>query len=382
MRRTLYDHTHELFRDSFRTFVAKEITPNVPQWEAAGIVDKTMFRAAGEAGFLGFAVPEQYGGGGTTDFRFNAIISEEIAKAGVYGASACIGLHNDVCLSYFLSATNDQQKARWLPGLCTGEIMPAIAMTEPGAGSDLAAIRTTAIRHGDHYVLNGAKTFITNGFNADLFIVACKTDPTLRHRGMSLLVVEADAPGFARGRNLDKIGMHAQDTAELSFSDVQVPTANLLGEEGTGFLQLVAKLPQERLSISVNAVSQAEVALELTLAYVKDRKAFGQPIGSFQHNRFTMAEMRTELDIARIYVDRQVEALNAKELSAEDAAKGKWWTTELQWRVLDQCLQLHGGYGYMEEYPIARAWRDGRVQRIYGGTNEIMKEIVGRSLGL
>jgi alkylation response protein AidB-like acyl-CoA dehydrogenase len=382
MRRTLYDHTHELFRDSFRTFVAKEITPNVPQWEAAGIVDKTMFRAAGEAGFLGFAVPEQYGGGGTTDFRFNAIISEEIAKAGVYGASACIGLHNDVCLSYFLSATNDQQKARWLPGLCTGEIMPAIAMTEPGAGSDLAAIRTTAIRHGDHYVLNGAKTFITNGFNADLFIVACKTDPTLRHRGMSPLVVEADAPGFARGRNLDKIGMHAQDTAELSFSDVQVPTANLLGEEGTGFLQLVAKLPQERLSISVNAVSQAEVALELTLAYVKDRKAFGQPIGSFQHNRFTMAEMRTELDIARIYVDRQVEALNAKELSAEDAAKGKWWTTELQWRVLDQCLQLHGGYGYMEEYPIARAWRDGRVQRIYGGTNEIMKEIVGRSLGL
>jgi alkylation response protein AidB-like acyl-CoA dehydrogenase len=341
-----------------------------------------MFRAAGEAGFLGFAVPEQYGGGGATDFRFNAIISEEIAKAGVYGASACIGLHNDVCLSYFLSATNDQQKARWLPGLCTGEIMPAIAMTEPGAGSDLAAIRTTAIRHGDHYVLNGAKTFITNGFNADLFIVACKTDPTLRHRGMSLLVVEADAPGFARGRNLDKIGMHAQDTAELSFSDVQVPTANLLGEEGTGFLQLVAKLPQERLSISVNAVSQAEVALELTLAYVKDRKAFGQPIGSFQHNRFTMAEMRTELDIARIYVDRQVEALNAKELSAEDAAKGKWWTTELQWRVLDQCLQLHGGYGYMEEYPIARAWRDGRVQRIYGGTNEIMKEIVGRSLGL
>jgi alkylation response protein AidB-like acyl-CoA dehydrogenase len=371
-----------MFRDSFRTFVAKEITPNLETWEAAGIVDKAMYRAAGDSGFLGFAAPEEYGGGGTPDFRYNAVISEEIARAGVYSASSCIGLHIDTCLPYFVQATNDEQKARWLPGLCSGELMPSIAMTEPGAGSDIASLRTTAIRNGDHYVVNGAKTFITGGHNSDLFILACKTDPTQRHRGMSLLIVEDGTPGLERGRNLKKIGLRAQDTAELSFTDMQVPVANRLGEEGTGFLQLVAKLPQERLSISVNAVAQMEAAFDLTLDYVKDRQAFGQAIGSFQHNRFAMAELRTEIDIARAYIDLQIQALNAGELTAEDAAKGKWWTTELQWRVLDRCLQLHGGYGYMEEYPISRAWRDGRVQRIYGGTSEIMKEIIGRSLGL
>jgi alkylation response protein AidB-like acyl-CoA dehydrogenase len=260
--------------------------------------------------------------------------------------------------------------------------MTAIAMTEPGAGSDLASIRTKAIKDGDSYVLNGAKTFITSGIHADLVIVACKTDPQQRHRGISLVVVEAGMPGFERGRNLQKIGLHAQDTAELSFVDVRVPAENLLGDPGKGFFQLVRHLPQERLSISVNAVAQAEAALALTLDYAKDRQAFGQAIASFQHNRFALAEMHTELDVARTYVDSQIQALNAGELSAEDAAKGKWWTTELQWRILDRCLQLHGGYGYMEEYPIARAWRDGRVQRIYGGTNEIMKEIVGRAMGI
>jgi alkylation response protein AidB-like acyl-CoA dehydrogenase len=260
--------------------------------------------------------------------------------------------------------------------------MTAIAMSEPGAGSDLASVRTTAIRDGDVYVLNGSKTFISNGIHADLFIVACKTDPRQRHRGMSLLILEAGMPGFERGRKLQKIGMRAQDTAELSFVDVRVPVGNLLGEEGSGFFQLVENLPQERLSISVNAVAQAEVALAWTLDYAKERHAFGQPIASFQHNRFALAEMRTELDIARIYIDAQIQALNDGDLSADDAAKGKWWTTELQWRILDRCLQLHGGYGYMEEYPIARAWRDGRVQRIYGGTNEIMKEIVGRAMGV
>jgi alkylation response protein AidB-like acyl-CoA dehydrogenase len=381
MRRTLFDDTHELFRKSFGTFVDKEIAPYHEDWEAAGIIDKAMFRKAGELGFLGFDVPEKYGGAETADFRFNAVIAEEIARAGVYPSAACIGLHNDVGVGYILSG-NEEQKERWLPGVCSGELMTAIAMSEPGAGSDLASVRTTAIRDGDVYVLNGSKTFISNGIHADLFIVACKTDPRQRHRGMSLLILEAGMPGFERGRKLQKIGMRAQDTAELSFVDVRVPVGNLLGEEGSGFFQLVENLPQERLSISVNAVAQAEAALTWTLDYAKERHAFGQPIASFQHNRFALAEMRTELDIARIYIDAQIQALNDGDLSAEDAAKGKWWTTELQWRILDRCLQLHGGYGYMEEYPIARAWRDGRVQRIYGGTNEIMKEIVGRAMGV
>jgi alkylation response protein AidB-like acyl-CoA dehydrogenase len=382
LRRTLFDDTHELFREAFRAFVDKEIAPHHPAWEAAGITDKAMFRKAGHSGFLGFAVPEEYGGGGAADFRFNVVVAEEMARAGVYGSGACIGLHTDVGLSYLTAETNEEQKARWLPGCCSGELMTAIGMTEPGTGSDLASIRTTAVRDGDDYIVNGAKTFITSGYHADLVIAAVKTDPRERHRGISLVVIEDGMPGFERGRNLDKIGLHAQDTAELFFTDVRVPMANRLGEEGSGFRQLMTKLPQERLSISVNAVAAAEVAFGWTLDYVKERHAFGQPIGSFQHNRFTMAELRTELDIARHFVDRQVEALNAGELTAEEAAEGKWWTTELQWKVLDAGLQLHGGYGYMEEYPIARAWRDGRVQRIYGGTNEIMKEIIGRSLGL
>jgi alkylation response protein AidB-like acyl-CoA dehydrogenase len=381
MRRTLFDDTHEMFRDSFGAFVDKEIAPHHEEWEAAGIIDKAMFRRAGDSGFLGFAVPEELGGGGQADFRYNAVVAEEVARVGAYGSGACIGLHNDVCVPYFLTGT-DEQRERWLPGICSGELMTAVAMTEPGAGSDLASIRTTAVQDGDHYVVNGAKTFITSGLHADLLIVACKTDPSERHRGISLLVLEAGMEGFERGRNLDKIGLHAQDTAELFFSDVRVPVDNRLGEENSGFFQLMAKLPQERLSISVNAVAQAEAALGWTMEYVTERQAFGQAIGKFQNSRFALAEMRTEIDIARVYVDAQVQALNASELDAEDAAKGKLWTTEMQWRVLDQCLQLHGGYGYMEEYPIARAWRDGRVQRIYGGTNEIMKEIIGKSMGL
>ena len=380
MHRTLFDETHDLFRESFATFVAKEIVPHHEQWEQAGIVDKAMFRKAGEAGFLGISAPAEYGGGGTADFRYSVVMTEELAKANVANSGVCLGLHNDIAIPYFVTGTEDQQ-ARWMPGICSGELMTAIAMTEPGTGSDLAAVRTAAVRDGDHYIVNGAKTFITNGINADLVIVVCKTDPSEGHRGISLLVIEGGTPGFDRGRNLDKIGVHANDTAELFFSDVRVPVANRLGDEGSGFRQLMQKLPQERLSIAVTAVAQAEAAFGWTVDYARERHAFGQPIGSFQHNRFALAEMRTELDIARIYVDRQVESLNAGELSAEDAAKAKWWTTELQWRVLDTCLQLHGGYGYMEEYPIARAWRDGRVQRIYGGTNEIMKEIIGRSLG-
>jgi alkylation response protein AidB-like acyl-CoA dehydrogenase len=327
-------------------------------------------------------VPEEYGGGGVRDFRFNVVIAEELQRADVNAAGLGLTLHNDICLPYFLHLTDDEQKARWLPGICAGELITAVAMTEPGIGSDLASMSTTAIRDGDHYVVNGSKTFITNGINADLVITAVKTDPSQRHRGMSLLVVERGMAGFERGRNLDKIGMHAQDTAELFFDDVRVPVTNRLGEEGAGFLQLVSNLPQERLSIAVTGVAAARAAFERTLAYGKEREAFGQPIASFQHNRFVLAEMATEIEIGQSFIDRCVLALNAGELTAEEAAMAKWWCTELQGKVVDRAVQLHGGYGYMTEYPVARAYADARITRIYGGTTEIMKEIIGRSLGI
>jgi len=317
------------------------------------------------------------------DFRFNAVIGEEIMRAGAGAAGLGLTLHNDICLPYFLAYCDEEQKGRWLPGIASGELVTAIAMTEPGVGSDLASMTTTARRDGDSYVVNGAKTFITNGINADLVITAVKTDPSQRHKGMSLVIVERGMAGFERGRNLDKIGQHAQDTAELSFTDVRVPVANLLGgEEGQGFTQLVTNLPQERLSIAIAGVAAARTALEQTLAYVTERKAFGQPIGSFQNSKFVLAEAATEIDLAEHYLDDCVRSLNAGELTAIDAAKAKWWCTELQGRVIDRCLQLHGGYGYMTEYPIARAYTDARITRIYGGTTEIMKEVIGRSLGL
>ncbi len=383
MDRTLFTGEHDLFRTSFRQFVEKEIAPHHSEWEEAGIVDRDLFRAAGSHGFLGMAVPETYGGGGSDDFRYNVVISEETQRAGVAGAGLGISLHNDICLPYFLRYCNDEQRRRWLPGIAAGELITAIAMTEPGIGSDLASMSTTAIRDGDAYLVNGSKTFITNGINADLVITAVKTDPTERHRGMSLLVLERGMEGFERGRNLDKLGLHSQDTAELFFTDVRVPTANLLGdEEGRGFFQLVANLPQERLSIAVAGVAAARAALDMTIAYVKERKAFGQPVGSFQHSRFTLAELATEIEIGQAFIDKCVTALNATTLTAEEASMAKWWCTELQKRTVDRCLQLHGGYGYMNEYPIARAYADARVTTIYGGTTEIMKEIIGRSLGL
>jgi alkylation response protein AidB-like acyl-CoA dehydrogenase len=383
MRRTLYDDDHEAFRSAVRTFVDKEITPHVEAWGAAGIVPRELFTAAGRQGFLGMDVPECYGGGGVPDFRFNAVLVEELVRTPDGGAGLGLSLHNDICLPYFLAYCTEEQKARWLPGIVSGELITAIGMTEPGIGSDLASLATTAIRSGDHYVVSGAKTFITNGINADLVVTAVKTDPTQKHAGISLLVLERGMPGFTRGRNLDKLGQHAQDTAELFFSDVPVPVANLLGpQEGQGFRQLVANLPQERLSIAVAAVASARSALEMTLAYVRERRAFGQPVGSFQNSRFVLAEIATEVDVAQHYVDDCVRALNDGELTAVDAAKVKWWSTELQGRVVDRCLQLHGGYGYMNEYPIARAFADARVTRIYGGTTEIMKEVVGRDLGL
>ncbi|MFW2383161.1 MAG: acyl-CoA dehydrogenase family protein [Acidimicrobiales bacterium] len=380
MKRTLFNDDHEQFRNSARAFVEAEIVPHAERWEAAGNVDISMFKRAGEMGFLGIEVDEKYGGGGVDDWRFNVVLNEEVLRAGVMASGMCITLHNDICLPYFTRMTDDEQKARWLPGICSGESMTAIAMTEPGTGSDLAGIGTTAVRDGDTYIVNGSKTFITNGINSSLIIVAAKTDPTQKHRGMSLLVVEEGMEGFTRGRNLEKIGMHAQDTAELFFADVRVPAENLLGNEGEGFFGLVRNLPRERLSLSISAVAHAQAAYAWTVDYVKERTAFGQPIGAFQNSKFELAEMKTELDIAQVFIDRQTEAYMAGELTAEDAAQAKWWTTELECRVMDRCLQLHGGYGYMEEYPIARAWRDARVQKIYGGTNEIMKEIIGRQI--
>ena len=382
MQRTLFEDEHELFRDSVRAFIAKELVPHHEAWEEAGIVDRDLFTKAGAQGFLGMAVPQDLGGGGVSDFRYNVVIAEEVQRGGVNAAGLGWTLHNDICLPYFLTLATDEQKARWLPGICSGELITAIAMTEPGIGSDLASMTTTARLDGDHYLVNGSKTFITNGINADLVITAVKTDPSQRHAGMSLLVLERGMPGFERGRNLEKVGMHAQDTAELFFTDVAVPIANRLGGEGTGFRSLVDKLPQERLSIAVTGVAAARQALDLTLAYVKERTAFGQPIGSFQNSRFRLAEMATEVEIAQTFIDRCVLALNARELTAEEAAMAKWWCTELQKRVVDTCVQLHGGYGYMLEYPIARAYADARITTIYGGTTEIMKEIIGRGLGV
>ncbi|HEV3318149.1 MAG TPA: acyl-CoA dehydrogenase family protein [Solirubrobacteraceae bacterium] len=385
MRRTLFEDVHEDFRASFRTFLTREVIGEdgrYGEWERAGIVPREVFALAGRGGFLGMAVPERYGGAGAEDFRFNLVIGEETQLAGVGSFGLGITLHNDICLPYFLAYCSQSQRERWLGGIASGELITALAMTEPGIGSDLAAMTTRARRDGDHYVVDGAKTFITNGINADLTIVAVKTDPSERHRGISLLVLERGMQGFERGRNLQKLGQHAQDTAELSFTDVRVPVENLLGEEGQGFRYLVSNLPQERLSIAASAVSACEAALHWTLDYVRERQAFGQPIGSFQHSRFTLAQIRSETDIARAYIDRCAQALGAGELTPEDAASAKWWCTELQGRVVDRCLQLHGGYGYMLDYPIARAYADARVTRIYGGANEIMLEIVGRSLGL
>ena len=383
MQRTLFDEEHELFRESFRRFVADEITPNLERWEAEGIADRSLFASAGKHGFLGMAIPEEHGGGGVDDFRYNQVIIEEIQAAGAGGAGLGITLHNDICLPYFLTLTDDEQKARWLPGIASGELITAIAMTEPGIGSDLASMTTTAVRDGDDWIVNGSKTFITNGINADLVIVAVKTDPSQKHAGMSLLVVERGMAGFERGRNLDKIGMHSQDTAELFFSDVRVPAANLIGDEGKGFLHLVDKLPQERLSIAVAGVAAAQAGLDWTLEYVKERTAFGQPIGRFQNTRFQLAEVATEVEIGQAFIDKCVVALNEGVLTAEEASMAKWWCTELQHRALHKCLQLFGGYGYMTEYPIARAYADARVTTIYGGTTEIMKEIISkRHLGL
>jgi alkylation response protein AidB-like acyl-CoA dehydrogenase len=380
MQRFLYEPEHDAFRDSVRAFCEKHIAPHHAAWEKAGIVDRSLWLEAGKQGLLGTDVPEEFGGGGVKDFRYNCVVAEEVVKVG--GSGVGFTLHNDVVAPYLLHLATDEQKARWLPGFVTGELITAIAMSEPGAGSDLQGLQTHAHRDGDDWVLNGSKTFITNGINSDIVIVVARTDPEAGAHGFSLLVVERGMKGFERGQNLEKVGMKAQDTAEMFFDDVRVPANNLLGKEGGGFVHLMEGLPQERLSIAVVAVTAARKILDITVAYCKERKAFGKSIGSFQNTRFKLAEMETEVCIAEQYIDRAVSEHNAGRFDIKDAAMAKWWTTELQKRVVDQCVQLHGGYGYMLEYPVARAYIDSRVQTIYGGTTEIMKEIIGRSLGV
>ncbi|MVU80713.1 acyl-CoA dehydrogenase [Nocardia sp. ET3-3] len=380
MQRTLFEPEHDLFRESFRGFLAQHVAPHHDRWEQQHIVDRDVWIEAGKQGFLGTAVPETYGGGGVKDFRYNAIIAEELANGGYSGLS--FPLHNDIVAPYLMELANDEQKRRWLPGFCSGEIITAIAMTEPGTGSDLQGIKTRAVLDGDHWILNGAKTFITSGINSDLILVVAQTDPGKGSRSFSILVVERDMPGFERGRHLDKIGMPAQDTAELVFTDVRVPAANLLGERGKGFHYLMQNLPQERLSIAVTAAASMESCLATTVEYVRNRHAFGQPIGALQNSRFVLADLATETMAVRVLVDRFIAELNAGHLTAEEAAMAKLYATEAQVRLIDRCLQLHGGYGYMREYSVAKAFLDSRIQTIYGGTSEIMREIIGRSMRL
>ena len=382
--RPILEPEHESFRRTVRSFIEKEVAPHHEQWEADGQVSREVWTRAGAQGLLCFDVAEEYGGPGVPDFRYNMVLAEEMDRAGATGPG--FSIHTDIIVPYLSSLGTPEQKQRWLPGCVSGQTITAIAMTEPGAGSDLQGIRTSAVDKGDHYVLNGSKTFISNGAMADLVIVVARTDPSpdrqAGHKGISLLVVERGMAGFDRGRNLDKVGMHAQDTSELFFDNVEVPRDNLLGEQGTGFLSLMSHLPQERLSIAMMAAAACEAVLDMCLAYVKEREAFGRPIGTFQNTRFVIAEMATEARVARVFIDECVRLHNAGELDPAGASMAKWWTTELQKKIVDQGVQLFGGYGYMREYPIAKAFTDSRVQTIYGGTTEIQKEIIGRSLGL
>jgi len=370
---------HVMFRDAVRDFMEKEVAPHYEKWEKDGQVSREVWRKAGEMGILSIYIPEEYGGMGLDDYRYNAIISEELAR--VNGTAPGFAIQNDIVTPYLLEYANEEQKKKYLPKLASGEWIGALGMSEPAAGSDLKGLKTTAIKKDDHYLLNGSKTFISNGIMCDFVVLAVKTNPELGSKGFAIFIVDRTLEGFTNGANLDKIGMKGQDTAELFFDNVKVPFENLLGQDGKGFYYLMHNLPQERLSIAVTGMGAMEATLEQTIQYCKDRKAFGKQIGSFQNSRFMLAEMQTELTIARTFVDRCIEELNAKTLTAEKAAMAKYWVSDLQCKLIDNCLQLHGGYGYMNEYNVARAWRDARVQKIYGGTNEIMKEIIGRSMG-
>ncbi|UTI65220.1 acyl-CoA dehydrogenase family protein [Paraconexibacter antarcticus] len=380
-KRTIFEPEHDDLRESYATFLQKEVVPKYDEWHKAQLVGRELFTKSAEHGFLAMEVPDEYGGPGVEDWRFNVVLAEEAVKAGVGDAMAGPLLHSDVVLPYIMASADDEQKQRWLPGIASGEQVLAIAMTEPGTGSDLAGIKSTAKRDGDSYILNGAKTFITNGINADLVVVAARTseDP---HRGLSMFVVERGMDGFERGKQIEKLGQHASDTAELFFTDVRLPAENLLGEEGTGFFQLVGRLVPERLILAVSSTAGCESAFAMTMDYIKERKAFGKPIGSFQNSRFAMAELATKIELTRCFVDRCIDRYVAGTCTVQEAAMAKYWATDLLCEVTDVGVQLHGGYGYTMEYPIGKAWVDARIGKIYAGTNEIMKELIGKTMGL
>jgi alkylation response protein AidB-like acyl-CoA dehydrogenase len=381
MPRNVYGPEHEDFRRSVREFVERTLKPRAEEMLEAKVIGREVWQEAGKQGLLGLDIPEEFGGAGAGDYRFNAVCAEEISAFNA-AASSCMGIHSDVCPPYIVDLGTEEQKQRWLPAMAAGEKICAIAMTEPSGGSDLAALRTTAVKDGDEWVLNGSKTFITNGYQADLVIVAARTDPSKGAKGISLLMVEDGMAGFTRGRKLDKVGQEESDTAELFFDDVRVPAENLIGQEGMGFIAMMQRLPQERVGAAVSNVAHAKQILAETIEYTKERKAFGQSIGSFQHNKFKIAELVTAIEVAEAYVDDCVAAHADRKLTAIDAAKAKWWSAQVQNDVLDECVQLHGGYGFMNEYRVARAWRDARVTKIWAGSNEIMKELIGRDLGL
>jgi alkylation response protein AidB-like acyl-CoA dehydrogenase len=381
MRRTVYSADHEAFRDTVRTFIERSILPIHEEIVAEKQIPDSVWKAAGKADLLGLEVPEEFGGSDPGDYRFNAVLGEELAKVSM-AYNSCLQMHFDIGVPYFVKYGTQEQKERWLPGLCSGELVTTIAMTEPSGGSDLAALRTSAVRSGDDWVLNGSKTFITNGYTADLIIVAARTSPEKKAKGITLFALDNGTPGFERGRKLDKVGQPEANTAELFFQDVKIPNANVIGEVDRGFIQMMEQLPQERISAAVGNLAQAKAILEETLVYAKERQAFGQSIGKFQHNKFLLADLVTQIDVSQAYVDACVTAHTEGDLTAVDAAKVKMWTSDIQNSVLDHCVQLHGGYGFMREYRVAQAWMDARVTRIWGGTNEIMKEIIGRDLGL
>jgi alkylation response protein AidB-like acyl-CoA dehydrogenase len=381
VKRRIYTDDHEAFRASARAFVDREVRPRMEEFVEARAISRDIWIEAGKQGLLGLEIPEEYGGSEAGDYRFNAVLGEEFARVSA-SVSSCLGIHADVVAPYLRDLCTEEQKQRWLPRFCTGELVTAIAMTEPSGGSDLAALKTTAVRDGDTWVLNGSKTFITNGYSADLVVVAARTTPGTGAKGITLFGVETGVEGFSRGRKLDKVGQTESDTAELFFDDVRLSDEFRIGEVDRGFILMMERLPQERLGAAVSNVAHAAAILEETLEYVKQRTAFGQAVGSFQHNKFLLAELVTQIEVSQAFVDQCVMAFVDGELSAVDAAKAKWWTAQVQNDVLDACVQLYGGYGYMNEYRVARAWRDARVTKIWAGSNEIMKELIGRDLGL
>ena len=381
MPRNIYDEDHEALRASAREFIERVMRPRAEEMIELKSIPRDIWQAAGKQGFFGFDIPEEFGGAGVDDYRFNAVVAEEWARFNM-ATSSCFGIHADVCPPYIVDLGTDEQKQRWLPGIASGELIIGIGMTEPSGGSDLAALRTTAVREGDDWLLNGSKTFITNGYQADLVIVAARTDASKGAKGITLFMVERGMEGFVNGRKLDKVGMDESDTAELFFENVRVPDENRLGAEGMGFIAMMQRLPQERIGSAIANISHARGVLEETLQYAKDRKAFGQSIGTFQYNKFLLAELFTKIEVSEAYVDDCVIAHAKGELTAIDAAKAKWWSSQVQNDVLDACVQLHGGYGFMNEYRVGRAWRDARVTKIWAGSNEIMKELIGRDLGL